>query len=62
MTDSNAERRIDTADLLTAARIVVTPEGRARARRRLAEAEARRTPEQVAIWRRQLGLKPSSKA
>lgn len=47
-------------ELLAAAGIVVTDEGRARARRRLAEARARRDPEKFAALRRQYGLTPRS--
>jgi hypothetical protein len=48
--------RTDTTAMLAAAGIVVTPEGKARARRRLAEARARWTPERDAALRQQLGL------
>jgi hypothetical protein len=42
--------------LLAAVGITVTEEGKARARRRLAEAAARRTPEIREALRKQLGL------
>jgi hypothetical protein len=47
-------------ELLAHAGIVVTDEGRARARRRLAEANARRDPAKLEALRRQLGLQPRS--
>lgn len=46
----------DTTAMLAAAGITVTPEGRARARRRLRDARRRWTPELDAEARRQLGL------
>jgi hypothetical protein len=42
--------------ILAAAGIAVTPEGKARARRRLREAEERWTPELDAELRRQIGM------
>lgn len=47
---------VDTTNLLAAAGITVTAEGRARARRRLRDARARWTPDLDAAARRQLGL------
>ena len=46
----------DVSALLDAAGIVVTDEGRERARQRLAEARARWTPQRWARLREQLGL------
>jgi hypothetical protein len=55
MTQPRQEISDETAELLAAAGIVSTPEGRAKARRRLAE--ARETmPERHAALRAQLGL------
>jgi hypothetical protein len=48
----------DVSALLDAAGITVTEEGKARARRRLAEARARWTPERWARLREQIGLPP----
>jgi hypothetical protein len=50
----------DMQALLDAAGITVTEEGKARARARLAEARAKRTPEQTEKLRRQLGLPASA--
>lgn len=52
----------DTAAQLASVGIPVTEEGKERARRRLSEAAARRTPELRATWRRQLGLDPQRAA
>jgi hypothetical protein len=44
--------------MLRSVGINVTDEGMERARKLLSEAEAKRTPERVAAWRKQLGLPP----
>ncbi len=53
-----SERRSDdsTTELLAAAGVTATDEGKARARARIAEAEARWTGERWAELREQLGL------
>ncbi len=48
--------------MLAAVGITVTEEGKARARAKLAEADARRTPERQAALRAQVGLPPASAA
>ncbi|WP_203990576.1 hypothetical protein [Virgisporangium aurantiacum] len=50
----------DTVAQLAAVGIPVTDEGLERARRRLAEARERRTPERLIAVRRQLGLDSST--
>jgi hypothetical protein len=50
----------DAVAMLAAIGITVTEEGKARARARLAEADARRTPELRAAWRAQIGLSPTA--
>ena len=55
MTQSDHSAREDTAELF-AVGITVTEEGKARARAKLAEADARWTPEQWAVLRAQLGM------
>jgi hypothetical protein len=62
MTDPERDVREDTAAMLAAVGITVTEEGKARARTRLAEGDARRTPELRAAWRAQIGLPPVSAA
>jgi hypothetical protein len=52
----------DTVAMLAAVGITVTEEGKARARARLAEADARRTPELRAAWRAQMGRPPATAA
>lgn len=52
----------DAAALLAAVGIQVTDAGKARARARLAEADAQRTPERRAAWRAQAGLPPAEAA
>jgi hypothetical protein len=47
-------------EMLARAGIVVTDEGRARARRRLADARARRDPAKLAALREQFGIVPRS--
>ena len=56
MAQSDHEARKSTAELLAAVGITVTEDGKARARARLAEANARWTPERWAALRTQLGL------
>jgi len=48
--------------MLAAVGITVTEEGKARARAKLAEADARRTPELRAAWRAQMGRPPATAA
>lgn len=62
MTQSEHEAPEDSGTLLASVGIVVTDEGKARARARLAAAEARRTPEVRAALRAQVGLPPASAA
>jgi hypothetical protein len=62
MTHPEGEVHRDTAAMLAAAGITVTEEGKARARAKLAEADARRTPELRAAWRAQIGLPPAPAA
>jgi hypothetical protein len=50
----------DTAALLAAVGIRVTPEGKERARQRLEKARARRTPQRREALRRQLGIDPAA--
>jgi hypothetical protein len=52
----------DATAMLAAVGITVTEEGKARARAKLAEADARRTPELRAAWRAQVGLPPAEAA
>jgi hypothetical protein len=56
MADQVPDTATDTTAMLAAAGIVVTDEGRARARRRLDDARARWTPVLEAEAREQLGL------
>jgi hypothetical protein len=57
MTKPGPELRDEnTVAMLAAVGIIVTEEGKARARAELAAATERRTPERRAAWRRQLGL------
>ncbi|MEV4212530.1 hypothetical protein [Micromonospora sp. NPDC049662] len=53
---NSADTRGDTAAMLAAAGITVTPEGRDRARARLQAARERWTPARYAKLREQLGL------
>jgi hypothetical protein len=62
MTQPDPHVQGDTVAQLAAVGIRVTDEGLARARRRLAEARERRTPERLAALRRQLGLDDASTA
>jgi hypothetical protein len=55
--EQNASQESVT-ELLASAGIVVTDEGRARARRRLAESRARHDPAKFEALRRQFGLPP----
>ncbi len=48
--------------MLAAVGIQVTEEGKARARAKLAAADAERTPERRAAWRAQMGLPPVTAA
>jgi hypothetical protein len=64
MTDSrggSAQHSVSTEELLAAAGIEVTEEGKARARAKLDRA-ASRTPEQRAALRAKVGLPPKSSA
>jgi uncharacterized membrane protein len=56
------DAREDTVQLLAAVGIEVTEDGKARARARLTEADARRTPERQAALRAQVGLPPADAA
>ncbi|MEU7586805.1 hypothetical protein AB0A95_10945 [Micromonospora sp. NPDC049230] len=56
MDSSSRDTGARSEDVLAAAGIVVTPEGKARARERLSEAKRRWTPELDAELRAQLGL------
>ncbi|MFC4018398.1 hypothetical protein ACFOW4_10650 [Micromonospora sp. GCM10011542] len=56
MADSSPDTGARGEDVLAAAGIVVSDEGKARARRRLDEAQARWTPDLDAAARAQLGL------
>jgi predicted ATPase len=58
MTQPRPDSEADVSALLAAAGITVTDEGKARARRRLAEARQRWTLERWARLREQLGLPP----
>jgi hypothetical protein len=60
MTQSGHDAPEDTTTMLAAVGITVTEEGKARARAKLAEADARRTPERQAALRAQVGLPPAS--
>jgi len=60
MAQSDHEAREGTAELLAAVGITVTEEGKARARSRLDEAEARWTPERWRALRAKLGLPASA--
>ena len=62
MTQPDPHAHGDTVARLAAVGITVTAEGLARARRKLAESRARRTPERRAALRRQAGLDPSTTA
>jgi hypothetical protein len=62
MTQPDPHVHGDTVAQFAAVGISVTPEGKARARRRLEDAAARRTPERRAAWRRQLGIEPTTTA
>jgi hypothetical protein len=62
MTQPEHDAPEDAAAMLAAVGITVTEEGKARARARLAEADARRTPELREAWRAQMGLPPASAA
>jgi len=53
---------VSTEELLAAAGITVTEEGKARARERLDRAERARTPERRDALRAKLGLPPESSA
>lgn len=54
--------REDITAMLAAAGITVTKEGKARARAKLAVADAQRTPERRAALRKRLGLPPAAAA
>ncbi|MFI6266687.1 hypothetical protein [Micromonospora sp. NPDC051006] len=56
MANSSRETGARSEEILAAAGIVVTPEGKARARRKLDDAERRWTPELDAELRAQIGL------
>lgn len=60
MTQPDPHVHGDTVQQLAAVGIEVTSEGLERARRRLAEARERRTPERRAALRQQLGLDTSA--
>jgi hypothetical protein len=62
MTQSGHNASEDTTTMFAAVGITVTEEGKARARAKLAEADARRTPERQAALRAQVGLPPASTA
>lgn len=62
MTEPDPHVHGDTVAQLAAVGIRVTDEGRARARRLLADARARRTPERRDALRRQLGIAPVAAA
>ncbi len=62
MSQSEHDVPEDTVALLASVGIVVTEEGKARARAKLAEADARWTPERHAALRAQVGLPPESPA
>jgi hypothetical protein len=65
MTDSrggSAQHSVTTEELLAAAGITVTEEGKARARRRLDEHAAAMTPERWNALRAQVGLPPKTSA
>jgi hypothetical protein len=49
---------VSTEELMTAAGYTITDEGKARARAKLAEADARWTPERWAEFRREMGFTP----
>ena len=59
MTQPEHDAREDTVTLLASVGITVTDEGKARARGKLAEADARHTPERQAALRKQVGLPPA---
>ncbi|MEV4417249.1 hypothetical protein [Catellatospora sp. NPDC049609] len=61
-TNGTSDTRDDTAALLAAVGIEVTDAGKARARRRLADADRQRTPRLRQEWRAQLGLPTSNAA
>jgi hypothetical protein len=56
VTTPEPDLRTDMRAMLRSAGINVTDEGMERARKLLREAEAKRTPEMRAAWRKQLGL------
>jgi hypothetical protein len=56
VTQPDHDARDDTAELLAAVGITITEEGKSRARAKLAEADARWTPERWTALREQLGL------
>lgn len=58
VTQPRPDSDADISALLAAAGITVTDEGRARARRRLAETRQRWTPDRWARLRQQLGVPP----
>lgn len=60
--DQERSTPVSTAELLAAAGITVTEEGKARAGQRLAEAEARMTPEKWDANRAQLDMPPKASA
>jgi hypothetical protein len=62
MTQPGHDAREDTVEMLAAVGITVTEEGKARARARLAKADARHTPERRAALRAQVGLPPAAAA
>lgn len=62
MTQADPDLREDTTAMLAAVGITVTDEGKARARARLAESDARRTPQRRAALRERLGLPPATAA
>ncbi|GAA1748320.1 hypothetical protein [Luedemannella helvata] len=62
MSQPSPDLREDTSAMLAAVGIHVTEEGKARARAKLAAADAERTPERRAAWRAQLGLPPVTAA
>ncbi|MGH3681394.1 MAG: hypothetical protein ACRDT2_14265 [Natronosporangium sp.] len=61
MTQPRPHPDADVSALLDAAGITVTDEGKARARRRLAEARTRWTPQRWARLREQIGLPPRTR-
>lgn len=61
-TGSSPERGTPTQELLDAAGIVVTEEGKRRARRKLDAARAAWTPERWAAFWEQLGVSPKDRS